>query len=148
MKKQGKNHMELLSYYLVIKDETGLDIKAKKRTRNIIDLVKIFCKFIKTKFPHIPLSEIGYFLKRDHASISHAINGYDDLHLTDKDFKAKAEHFKELFYAMDSLNPPEEYKQKLIDIIEVSPESVRKDIYEQLKEQEAIKRNIEKIIHD
>ena len=137
----------MMSYVLELLNEFGVDIRDKSRKREIVDLVKIFCKYIHDKYK-FSYSNIGAFLNRDHASVLYACKLHDDIYITDKNFKAKSDHVRIRFRSIDSENIPTEYKDKLYDIIEVCPENVRKDFYELIMSTEVMQRNIQKILNE
>jgi hypothetical protein len=142
------NKMILNTYHLNLLDATGIDIKNKKRTRETQDLLKIFCKFVKSKYPKMSTAAIGSFLNRDHATVLHAMKKHDDLIFTDQEFKNKRDGITVLFNKIILGQTPEVFKNRLIELIKNAPESTCKEWHEVICETDNIKLNSETIINE
>lgn len=146
-KKYKNEKVIMMSYVLELANEFGVDIREKSRRREVVDLVKIFCKYIHNKYRY-SYANIGTFLNRDHASVLYACKSHDDIYITDKNFKSKSDHVRIRFRSIDSENIPTEYRDKLHDIIEMCPENVRKEFYELILSTEVMQRNIQAILDE
>ena len=133
--------LQLKQYDNIIFDEFGIRIGEPGRQRVKVDLRRIFFKFIKNKFPQLSLAFIGSYINKDHATVMHACKSYDNLYLSDPDFKKLADHLRLRFRTIDSESPSEEYLIKLTTLINNSPESLRKEFYELIATHNIIKNN-------
>ena len=100
--------LQLKQYDDIIFDEFGIKIGVTGRQSISVDLRRIFFKFIRNKFPQLSLAFIGSYLKKDHATVLHALKSYDDLYLSNPDFRKLADHLRLRFRTIDSETPSEE----------------------------------------
>ena len=122
--------LQLKQYDDIIFDEFGIKIGEGGRQSFAVDLRRIFFKFVRNKFPQLSLAFIGSYLNKDHATVLHALRSYDNLYLSDTDFKKLADHLRLRFRTIDSESPSEEYLIKLTTLINNSSEALRKEFYE------------------
>ena len=137
--------LQLKQYDDIIFDEFGIKIGEGGRQSFAVDLRRIFFKFVRNKFPQLSLAFIGSYLNKDHATVLHALRSYDNLYLSDTDFKKLADHLRLRFRTIDSESPSEEYLIKLTTLINNSSESLRKEFYELIATHRIIKNNIDKV---
>ena len=123
-----KNLLE--SYNLIIEDIYNIDLTNKEDQIKQFDLLLIFVKYIKVKYIGIRNKSIASFLDVEIENILLYLKKHDELFLIDTLFREKSNFLRERFRAIDSENKPEIYKDKLYALIDVSPESVRKEYYE------------------
>ena len=137
--------LQLKQYDDIIFDEFGIKIGEGGRQSFAVDLRRIFFKFVRNKFPQLSLAFIGSYLNKDHATVLHALRSYDNLYLSDTDFKKLADHLRLRFRTIDSESPSEEYLIKLTTLINNSSEALRKEFYELIATHRIIKNNIDKV---
>ncbi len=137
--------LQLKQYDDIIFDEFGIKIGEPGSMRVVVDLRRIFFKFVRNKFPQLSLAFIGSYLNKDHATVLHALRSYDNLYLSDTDFKKLADHLRLRFRTIDSESPSEEYLIKLTTLINNSSEALRKEFYELIATHRIIKNNIDKV---
>ena len=137
--------LQLKQYDDIIYDEFGIKIGEGGRQSFAVDLRRIFFKFVRNKFPQLSLAFIGSYLKKDHATVLHALKSYDNLYLSDTDFKKLADHLRLRFRTIDSESVSEEYLIKLTTLINNSSESLRKQFYELIATHSIVKNNLDKV---
>ena len=137
--------LQLKQYDDIIFDEFGIKIGEPGRQRVKVDLRRIFFKFIKNKFPQLSLAFIGSYLNKDHATVMHACKSYDNLYLSDPDFKKLADHLRLRFRTIDGESPSEEYLNKITNLINNSSESLRKEFYQLISTHSFVKKNLDKV---
>lgn len=137
--------LQLKQYDDIIFDEFGIKIGEGGRQSFAVDLRRIFFKFVRNKFPQLSLAFIGSYLKKDHATVLHALRSYDNLYLSDTDFKKLADHLRLRFRTIDSESPSEEYLIKLTTLINNSSEALRKEFYELIATHSIVKNNLDKV---
>ena len=111
-------------YVQTILERENVDIREKGRKRSKVDLVKIFCKHANHNLK-LSLTKIGEYLNRDHATVLHACNKYDELYFSDQDFREKADLYIEIFKGIDGLDNLEPNKDALFEIIPLLSEASR-----------------------
>lgn len=117
-----ENFFKMYPYQELILNEFGFDLLDKGRKREKIDMLKIFVKHVKEKFPCMSWCDIGYFLKRTHASIINLHKGHENLYFSNTDFKKKSIFVRSKFLYLDQYNKSEIYKRKCLEIIDKSPD--------------------------
>ena len=124
-------------YVQTILEVDGIDVREKGRKRPKVDLVKIFCKHAKHNLK-LSLTRIGEYLNRDHATVLHACNKYDELYFSDKDFREKAEFYITRFSSIDGLDRLEPNKDALFEIIPLMSEATRGKILKWVMQTELV----------
>ena len=123
-----------------INDEFNIDVKSESRKKNIVDLRRIFCKYVKKRHKFITLALIGNYLNRDHATVKHHINQFDAYYSNEKHFKKLADFLFLRFRSIDSESVDDRYYWKLLNIINNSSESVMKEYYDAISMQESFQK--------
>ncbi len=120
----------LRSYNNIIKDEYDIDLTKKKNHKQRFQLLLIFIKYIKVKYYGISNKSIAEYLTLEKQNILLYLRQHDELFLVDTQFRSQSNYLRDRFRGIDSEDMPEEYKEKLYELIEISPESVRKEFYD------------------
>lgn len=134
-------HLQLKQYDDIIYDEFGVKIGEGGRQSFAVDLRRIFFKFVKNKFPQLSLAFIGSYLNKDHATVLHALRSYDNLYLSDTNFKKLADHLRLRFRTIDSESPADVYEKKLITLAKNSSEALCKEFFDLIATHRIIKSN-------
>ena len=113
-----------MDYVQTILERENVDIREKGRKRPKVDLLKIFC-FHANYNLQLSLTRIGEYLNREHATVLHACNKYDELYFSDQDFREKADLYIEIFKGIDGLDSLEPNKDALFEIIRLMSEATR-----------------------
>ena len=134
-----------------ILDETDYDIRLIGRERQRVELIKIFCSYVRNNIKlyndvSITYSQIGKFLNRYHATVLHAIRTYNDLYFSCKYFAAKADFFNERFEAIRGKEYVRPYKEKLIKMAKKASEATCKNWLETLEQTEIFKQAYNSLI--
>tara|TARA_R110000851_G_scaffold75121_2_gene165655 strand:+ start:516 stop:1016 length:501 start_codon:yes stop_codon:yes gene_type:complete len=111
-------------YTQTIIEEKDIDVRIKGRTREKVDLVKIFCKHAKYNLD-LSLTRIGDYLGRDHATVLHACQKYDELFFSDIEFREKAIFFIDRFSSIDGIDRLEPNKEDLMKLVNSASEETR-----------------------
>jgi chromosomal replication initiation ATPase DnaA len=85
----GKEHKQMLEAALAACAEeaniASKDILSGSRFRNVSD-VRCVVAYIMREYTSLSLAQIGSLMNRDHSTIIHNVQKYEDLVFTDKDF--------------------------------------------------------------
>ena len=133
--------LQLKQYDDIIFDEFGIKIGEPGSMRVVVDLRRIFFKFVRNKFPQLSLAFIGSYLNKDHATVLHALRSYDNLYLSDTDFKKLADHLRLRFRTIDGESPASVYKRKLITLAKNSSEALCKEFFDLIQTHRIIQSN-------
>jgi chromosomal replication initiation ATPase DnaA len=79
--------MELSYIIKEVNDRLGIDISAKKRTREFVNGRMLYMKLAKELNPRISLSAIGRSINKNHATIIHGIQSFDNIRQFKQDEK-------------------------------------------------------------
>ena len=136
----------LSSYNNIIKDEYGINLIDKEDQKKQFHLLLIFIKYIKVKYYGLTNKSIAEFLNVERKNILLYLRQHDELFVIDSKFRNLSNYLRDRFRGIDSENMPVVYKEKLYELIEISPESVRKEFYESiLNHHDILKHNLDNV---
>lgn len=131
---------EILDQYAeTIKEKENIDVREKGRHRKKCDLVKIFCYHAKENLD-LSYTKIGEYLGRTHATVLWASKKYNEFYFSDKKFREKAEFYINRFSSIDGHDRLEPNKDRLIELVERSSESIRGVWLKWIREQELVRK--------
>ena len=76
----------ILKLVAEVTETSPRDIKSRTRLRELVDARRMFCVLAR-KTLHMPLKDIGKFIKRNHCSVLHYWHQHDGLMRTDAVYK-------------------------------------------------------------
>ena len=82
--------MTLVEYTCELFNCETNDLFIRTRKRNVVDARRV-CMTVMRKFTNLTLNKIGAYFCQPHYMVIHHIRAFEDLCITDKDFKAKAD---------------------------------------------------------
>ena len=136
----------LSSYNNIIKDEYGINLIDKEDQKKQFHLLLIFIKYIKVKYYGLSNKSIAEFLDVERKNILLYLRQHDELFVIDSKFRNLSNYLRDRFRGIDSENMPVVYKEKLYELIEISPENVRKEFYELiLNHHDILKHNLDNV---
>jgi len=142
---KSKTFNLLSSYNNIIKDEYNIDVTREEDQSKQFHLLLIFVKYIKVKYYGISNRSISNFLNVEGKNILLYLKQHDEMFVVDTEFRSLSNYLRDRFRGIDSENMPIKYKEKLYELIEISPESLRKEFYELiLKYHDLLKSNLMK----
>ena len=77
--------MKLTKIKEIVDEMVGFDISTKRRQRHLVYARFIYCKIAKQENPLLTVAIIGKSIKRDHATVLHALKNVDYVLAQDKD---------------------------------------------------------------
>ena len=124
----------LEEYKNTIIEEYGVDITSKKQTQKDIKLLLVFIKYIKVKYSGLRDFTIAKFLNRQSEDILRYLVDHDKLYTQSQNFKHFSDYLRTKLRGIDSESLPTHWKELCNELIEISPENVREQIYYSIKE--------------
>lgn len=85
---------------LIIK-KYNIDVRSKKRLREVVDAKKIFCLIAFNEINRISYSNIARFIEVTHATILHHIKKAKDHLKYDPEFKSKYDKIEDIFFLLN-----------------------------------------------
>ena len=132
----------LIGYVNTIKDQEGIDVRARGRERPHQDLLKIFCHHAHKNLG-LASSRVAAFVNRDHASVLHACKSFEHLRLTDDDFRAKANFYIDRFHTIDGLEHRQSNYNRIMKLVKAASESKRAEWLEMLRATPEVSEEVE-----
>ena len=77
--------MKLTKIKEIVDEMVGFDISTKRRQRHLVYARFLYCKIAKQENPLLTVAVIGKSIKRDHATVLHALKNVDYVLEQDKD---------------------------------------------------------------
>lgn len=138
-------NVALEEYKNTILEDYGVDITSKKQTQKDIKLILVFIKYVKVKYSGLRDLTIAKFLNRESKDILRYLVDHDKLYTQSQNFKHFSDYLRTKLRGIDSESLPTHWKELCNELIEISPENVREQIYYSIKElHEQIKNKVTK----
>tara|TARA_A100000164_G_scaffold367595_1_gene389742 strand:- start:652 stop:1095 length:444 start_codon:yes stop_codon:yes gene_type:complete len=135
----------LSEYKNTILEDYAVDITSKKQTQKDIKLLLVFVKYVKVKYSGLRDLTIAEFLNRESKEILRYLVDHDKLYTQSQNFKHFSDYLRTKLRGIDSESLPTHWKELCNELIEISPENVREQIYYSIKQlHEQIKNKVTK----